>query len=159
LEQIVAPLVLVIMGHWSLLRSKPYSPLSLGNHMFCFPLTPSFEFSGIPIHGACDPAEGCKIASVDNRLPLPALAYSMVFDFAVLCLTGWKLALSTHGRSKLVARILRGGLVYFIIVHKHEQLFNDSEIVDIIFMVVDRFLSHLLATVDFLSLAPFNHSI
>ncbi|KAL0563216.1 hypothetical protein V5O48_018858 [Marasmius crinis-equi] len=92
---IVVPLVLVIMGHWSLL-----------------------------LHGVLLKADwvqgACQITSTDNKLLAVSFIYSMVFDLTVLCLTAWKLVINAPsskamGRSRLVVLIFGDGLIYFII--------------------------------------------
>ncbi|KAK0458818.1 uncharacterized protein EV420DRAFT_1678962 [Desarmillaria tabescens] len=93
---VVIPLVVVIMGHWSLL-----------------------------LHGVLLKAEwtsegGCAITSTDNKLLAVTFIYSMAFDFTVLMLTGWKLVFRAPsatrvGRSMLVTLIFGDGLIYFVI--------------------------------------------
>ncbi|KAK7032598.1 hypothetical protein VNI00_012861 [Paramarasmius palmivorus] len=91
------PLVLVIMGHWSLLLHGVL-----------------LKAQWIPEQG------GCVITSTDNKLLAVSFIYSMVFDFTVLSLTAWKLVINAPsskamGRSKLVVLIFGDGLIYFII--------------------------------------------
>ncbi|KAI0056212.1 hypothetical protein BV25DRAFT_1640179 [Artomyces pyxidatus] len=88
---IVAPLVAIILGHWSLL------------------------LHGILLTAEWVPGEGCVIVSTDSKLLSATFIYSMAFDFIVLCLTGWKLARPTGGKSQLVQMIFTDGLIYFII--------------------------------------------
>lgn len=57
----------------------------------------------------------CVITYTDNRILAISFIYSMIFDFTVLCLTGWKLAFPASGRSKLIDLIFRDGLIYFLI--------------------------------------------
>ncbi|KAG8216909.1 hypothetical protein J3R82DRAFT_7182 [Butyriboletus roseoflavus] len=89
-KYIVAFLILVILGHWSLL-----------------------------LHGTLLKAawvQGtCVITDTNNQILAICFIYSMVFDFTVLCLTGWKLAFPTSGRSKLINLIFGDGLIYFLI--------------------------------------------
>ncbi|KIK54882.1 hypothetical protein GYMLUDRAFT_48276 [Collybiopsis luxurians FD-317 M1] len=94
---IVIPLVLVILGHWSLL------------------------LHGILVKAAYDPAlPGCAITKTDNTLLAVTFIYTMCFDFVVLSLIAWKLVIKapsskTVGQSKLVVLIFGDGLIYFII--------------------------------------------
>jgi len=88
---IVAPLVLIILGHWSLL------------------------LHGVLLKAVWLPGEGCVITQTDNKLLAITFIYSMVFDFVVLILTGYKLLYPAAGRSKLVVLIFNDGLVYFAI--------------------------------------------
>jgi hypothetical protein len=89
---IVCPLVLVILGHWSLLLHGVL-----------------LKASWIPELG------GCVITQTDNKLLAITFIYSMVFDFVVLILTGFKLFQPAAGRSRLVVLIFNDGLVYFVI--------------------------------------------
>ncbi|KAJ6471606.1 hypothetical protein C8R47DRAFT_1297410 [Mycena vitilis] len=84
------PLVGVILGHWSLL------------------------LHGVLLKAVWIPGQGCTITSTNNHLLAISFIYGMVFDFAVLCLTGYKLLYST-GESRLVWLIFNDGLSYFII--------------------------------------------
>ena len=61
------------------------------------------------------PGEGCVIIATDYNLLAATFTYSMVFDFVVLMLTGYKLCNPAAARSKLVVLIFSDGLVYFII--------------------------------------------
>ncbi|KAF8155568.1 hypothetical protein B0H34DRAFT_659025 [Crassisporium funariophilum] len=88
---IVVPLVLIILGHWSLL------------------------LHGILLKAAWVPGTGCVIIETDSKLLAITFIYSMVFDFIVLSLTAFKLLYPATGRSKLVELIFNDGLIYFII--------------------------------------------
>ncbi|KAG9313367.1 hypothetical protein JVU11DRAFT_5683 [Chiua virens] len=89
-KYVVTFLILVILGHWS------------------------FLLHGILLKAAwIDNA--CAITYTDNRILAISFIYSMVFDFTVLCLTGWKLAFPANGRSKLINLVFGDGLIYFLI--------------------------------------------
>jgi hypothetical protein len=93
---IVVPLVLVILGHWSLL------------------------LHGILLKASFVPGTGCVITDTDNTLLAATFIYTMCFDFTVLSLTAWKLVINAPsskvmGRSKLVVLIFGDGLIYFFI--------------------------------------------
>ncbi|KAF8966625.1 hypothetical protein BDZ97DRAFT_1917436 [Flammula alnicola] len=88
---IVVPLVLVILGHWSLL------------------------LHGILLKAAWIPGTGCAIIETDSQILAATFIYSMVFDFTVLSLTAFKLLYPATGRSKLVELIFNDGLIYFVI--------------------------------------------
>ncbi|CAA7270204.1 unnamed protein product [Cyclocybe aegerita] len=88
---IVAPLVLVIMGHWSLL------------------------LHGILLKAAWVPEQGCIITQTNSKMLAATFIYTMVFDFTVLSLTAFKLLYPKTGRSKLVELIFNDGLIYFAI--------------------------------------------
>jgi len=93
---IVAPLVLLILGQFSLL------------------------LHGVLLKATYDPADGCVITDTDNTLLAATFIYSMCFDFTVLSLTAWKLVINAPstkvmGRSRLVVLIFGDGLIYFFI--------------------------------------------
>lgn len=88
---IVVPLVLIILGHWSLL------------------------LHGILLKAAWVPGQGCVIIETDSTILAATFIYSMVFDFVVLSLTAFKLLSPPTGRSRLVELIFNDGLIYFVI--------------------------------------------
>ncbi|THH19289.1 hypothetical protein EW146_g1859 [Bondarzewia mesenterica] len=88
---IVAPLVLIIMGHWTLLMH------------------------GILLKAAWLDGQGCVITSTNSKLLEASFIYGMILDFIVMMLTAWKLAFPKGGKSKLVQMIFGDGLVYFFI--------------------------------------------
>jgi len=100
------PLLVIIMGHWSLL------------------------LHGVLIKAAWFPEQGCQITSTNNRLLAATFIYGMSFDFIVLCLTAYKLAFPTGGKSRLVTLIFRDGLIYFVIAFL-------SNLLATIFMILD----------------------
>ncbi|KAG6901983.1 hypothetical protein C0995_005942 [Termitomyces sp. Mi166 len=70
---------------------------------------------GILLKASWIPGQGCVITSTDNKLLAITFIYSMVFDFAVLCLTAFKLLSGPGKSSRLVSLIFRDGLIYFAI--------------------------------------------
>lgn len=58
---------------------------------------------------------GCAIIYTNNKILAASFIYGMVFDFIVLCLTAWKLAFPSGGRSRLVTLIFGDGLIYFLL--------------------------------------------
>ncbi|KAH9914945.1 uncharacterized protein B0H18DRAFT_886481 [Fomitopsis serialis] len=91
---IVIPLIAVILGHWSLL------------------------LHGIYIKAAWISGQGCAITNTNNKLLAATFIYSMAFDFAVLMLTGWKLAFPGNSRrkqSKIMQLVFGDGLIYFFV--------------------------------------------
>ncbi|EKM58094.1 uncharacterized protein PHACADRAFT_252104 [Phanerochaete carnosa HHB-10118-sp] len=90
---LIVGLVLVIMGHWSLL------------------------LHGLLIKAEWIPGSGCAITNTNNTLLAATFIYSMCFDFIVLVLTAWKLAWPTKRseRTKLVSLIFGDGLIFFFI--------------------------------------------
>jgi len=57
---------------------------------------------------------GCAIIYTNNKILAASFIYGMAFDFIVLCLTAWKLAFPSGGRSRLVTLIFGDGLIYFL---------------------------------------------
>ncbi|KAF9449812.1 hypothetical protein P691DRAFT_519345 [Macrolepiota fuliginosa MF-IS2] len=90
-KYLVVFLVLVILGHWSLL------------------------LHGILLTAQWVEGTGCVIATTNNRILAISFIYSMVFDLTVLCLTAYKLLYPKTGRSRLVELIFSDGLIYFLI--------------------------------------------
>ncbi|KAI0642736.1 hypothetical protein C8Q79DRAFT_1003058 [Trametes meyenii] len=91
---IVAPLILIILGHWSLL------------------------LHGILLKAAWIPGQGCAITQTSNTILAATFIYSMCFDFTVLMLTGFKLGITTvprKDRSKIVKLIFDDGLIFFMV--------------------------------------------
>ena len=70
---------------------------------------------GVLLKATWIPGVGCAITETDNKLLAITFIYSMVFDFIVLMLTGYKLFQPAAGRSRLVVLIFNDGLVYFAI--------------------------------------------
>ncbi|GJE94553.1 hypothetical protein PsYK624_107230 [Phanerochaete sordida] len=92
-KYIIAALVLIIMGHWSLL------------------------LHGLLIKAEWIPGTGCAITNTDNTMLAATFIYSMCFDLTVLVLTAYKLAWPTKraDRSQLVNLIFGDGLIFFFI--------------------------------------------
>jgi len=88
---IVASLVAIIMGHWSII------------------------LQGALLHADWVPSQGCVIIKANNRVLAAQFVYTMCFDLIVLLLTAYKLALHGGGRSRLVNILFRDGLIYFIV--------------------------------------------
>jgi hypothetical protein len=88
---IVWPLVVVILGHFSLL------------------------LHGILLKAAWIPGAGCVITQTDNKLLAATFIYGMTFDFGILLLTAFKLLYPKTGRSRLVNLIFNDGLIFFVI--------------------------------------------
>jgi predicted membrane channel-forming protein YqfA (hemolysin III family) len=71
-------------------------------------------FSGVLLKAEWTPA-GCTIIYTNNKILAASFIYGMAFDFLVLCLTGWKLAFPSGGRSRLITLIFGDGLIYFLV--------------------------------------------
>jgi len=87
---IVGPLVVISIGHWSLL------------------------LHGVLLTAAWVPGQGCVITSTDSKILSVSFIYSMAFDLIVLVLTAFKLVRPTGTTSHLVNMIFADGLAYFI---------------------------------------------
>jgi hypothetical protein len=107
---IVAALVAISLGHWSLL------------------------LHGILLTAAWIPGEGCVITSTDSKILSATFIYSMVFDFTVLILTASKLVRPSGTKSQLVNMIFTDGLYYFIIACVSERLHRSRRRQLLIFM-------------------------
>ncbi|EIN08350.1 hypothetical protein PUNSTDRAFT_68830 [Punctularia strigosozonata HHB-11173 SS5] len=88
---IVVPLVVIILGHWSLL------------------------LHGILLKAAYFPGQGCVITQTSNKLLAISFIYTMIFDLIVLSLSAVKLAFPKAARSKLVNLVFGDGLIYFVL--------------------------------------------
>ncbi|KAG7095374.1 hypothetical protein E1B28_006131 [Marasmius oreades] len=141
---IVVPLVLLIMGHWSLL-----------------------------LHGVLLKAEWvqgqCAITSTSNKMLAVSFIYTMVFDLTVLSLTAWKLVINAPsskamGRSKLVVLIFGDGLIYFIIAFIANllatifMLLNLNPVMSIVANVPAAVAATIVACRAVRRLAKFTHS-
>jgi len=89
--EIVVPLVLIILGHWSLL------------------------LHGVNVKTAWIVGEGCVITNTNTTVLAATWIYSMIFDFIVMSLTAAKLLEPGSGsRFNLVDLIFQDGLIYFV---------------------------------------------
>lgn len=95
---IIAALVSISLGHWTLL------------------------LHGILLTARWIPGQGCVITSTDSGLLSATFIYSMVFDFTVLILTASKLVRPSGTKSQLVNMMFADGLYYFIIAYVCESL-------------------------------------
>ncbi|KLO09516.1 hypothetical protein SCHPADRAFT_979721 [Schizopora paradoxa] len=83
-------ITIVILGHWGLL------------------------LHGLIVHASWVDGVGCVVTQTDNKGLTALFIYTMTFDFIVMCLTAWKLAVSSQStQSRLVRLIFRDGLFYF----------------------------------------------
>ncbi|KIY68495.1 hypothetical protein CYLTODRAFT_453465 [Cylindrobasidium torrendii FP15055 ss-10] len=95
---VVAPLGILILGHWSLL------------------------LHGILLEAAWIPPYGCIITNSNHKILAANFIYAMSFDFIVLVLMVWRLGISTPGslgfktnRLTLTTLIFSDGLIYFVV--------------------------------------------
>ncbi|KDQ58625.1 hypothetical protein JAAARDRAFT_674621 [Jaapia argillacea MUCL 33604] len=93
---IIGPLVVIIIGHWSIL------------------------LHGILTKAAYVPGRGCVVTESSVPMIAAGFVYAMILDFIVLVLTGIRLAFPVGGRSMgqkatLSRLIFTDGLIYFMI--------------------------------------------
>lgn len=110
---LIVILVLLIMGHWSLLLHGA----SLRTYPPTLPELLMRVILGLLIKAEWVPGAGCVITNTDNTMLAATFIYSMCFDFTVLVLTAWKLAWPTNrsDQSRLVNLIFGDGLIFFFI--------------------------------------------
>ncbi|KAG1849970.1 hypothetical protein F4604DRAFT_1970794 [Suillus subluteus] len=109
---VVIFLVLIIIGHWSLI------------------------LQGVLLTAVWRPGIGCAITYSDTTILAATFIYSMCLDFVVLCLSAYKLAWTptrngTNGApTRLVRMLFSDGLIYFFIAF-------GSNVIATIMMVLD----------------------
>ncbi|EKM58093.1 uncharacterized protein PHACADRAFT_252102 [Phanerochaete carnosa HHB-10118-sp] len=124
---IVVPLVLVILGHWSLI------------------------LQGVLLKAVWMPGQGCLITHTNNTVLAATFIYSMCFDFIVLVLTAAKLAFPQGQRSQLMKLLFKDGLIYFVIAFLSNllattfMLLNLSAVMSIVFNVPSAVASTIVA--------------
>ncbi|TFK46834.1 hypothetical protein OE88DRAFT_1637731 [Heliocybe sulcata] len=126
---IVIPLVIVILGHWSLI------------------------LQGIQLTATFVPGQGCAIISTKTTILSATFIYTMVFDLIVTVLTGYKLIFDNPGgqRSSLMNRIWNDGLIYFFIAFLSNavattfMLLNWNPVMSILFNVPSATASTIVA--------------
>ncbi|EPS95625.1 hypothetical protein FOMPIDRAFT_1032786 [Fomitopsis schrenkii] len=123
---IVIPLVLVILGHWSLI------------------------LQGAQLTATWIPGTGCAIIKTNNVVLAATFIYSMVFDLVVMILNLIKLW-GRQKRSQLVAVLFKDGVIYFFIafvanaIATSFMLLNLNPIMAIIFNVPAAIASTIVA--------------
>ena len=91
-KRIVIPIVVIILGHWSLI------------------------LQGVLLNAVWVPGQGCVVTSTNNTILAATFIYSMCFDLIILLLSMYKLVIGVKGgRSQLMTLLFKDGLVYFII--------------------------------------------
>jgi len=123
---IVIPLIIVILGHWSLI------------------------LQGVLLKAEWIPGQGCAITQTHNVTLAATFIYSMSFDALVMILSIIKLW-GRHKRSQLVGMLFRDGLIYFFIAFAANlcatifMLLNLNSIMSIIFNVPAAIASTIVA--------------
>ncbi|KAG2154155.1 uncharacterized protein EDB93DRAFT_1081505 [Suillus bovinus] len=143
---IIVLLVLIIIGHWSLI------------------------LQGILLNAVWLPGLDCTITNSDNTILAATFIYSMCFDFVVLCLSAYKLAWThtwsgTHvAPTRLVRMLFSDGLVYFFIAFGSNVIATTMMVLDlnpimsVIFNVPAAIASTIVASRVVRRLTNFQHS-
>lgn len=120
--KVLCPLVVLILGHWSLL------------------------LHGVLISATWIDGQGCVITSTDNTLLATSFVYTMALDLIVLCLTSWKLGMPRE-RSMLAKTVFSDGVVYFIVAYaKYCVLSPLRQCNDDASFLLNSFLANMIAT-------------
>ncbi|KAF8881141.1 hypothetical protein CPB85DRAFT_1340666 [Mucidula mucida] len=94
-KYIVYPLIAVILGHWGIIIK------SITN-----------------VNAAWVDSVGCTTTSSDPKFFIAMYAYTMVFDFIVLCLLAYKLRVTNRGnKSQIAHTMFVDGLGYFFMAY------------------------------------------
>lgn len=142
---IIVPLIMLILGHWSLILQgaqiasglRHIVELVIGAHLFTTWI----------------PGQGCVITNTKTNVLIAQFIYSMVLDFIVLLLSAWKLLLPRTYSSRLVNVLFRDGLAFFMVAYVSCSELSVSEL--IFSLRVYRFLGNLLVVVfELLDLNP-----
>ncbi|KAK7677697.1 hypothetical protein QCA50_019388 [Cerrena zonata] len=123
---IVVPLVLVILGHWTLI------------------------LQGVLLKAAWVDGTGCVITHTNNTILAATFIYSMCLDLVVLLLSGSKL-IRHRTNSQLTTLLFKDGLIYFIVAFVSNLIatifmcLNLSSIMSVIFNVPAAIASTIVA--------------
>ncbi|KAJ8596162.1 hypothetical protein M405DRAFT_849382 [Rhizopogon salebrosus TDB-379] len=131
---IVAFLVLLILGHWSLI------------------------LQGVLLGATWVPGLGCQITYSNTTILAATFIYSMCFDFVVMCLSAYKLAWApvrkgtNGGHTRLIRMLFSDGLIYFFIAFVSDliattfMVLNLNAIMSVIFNVPAAIASTIVAS-------------
>jgi len=148
-KYIIGLLVLIILGHWSLI------------------------LQGVQLKAQWVDGVGCVITQTNNKILATIFIYSMCFDLVVLLLNAYKLLkLNAHapasemfGRSRLTHMMWSDGLVYFLIAFLVNliatvfMILNLNQIMNVIFNVPAAIASTIAACRIVRRLANFNNTV
>ncbi|OJT03932.1 hypothetical protein TRAPUB_5385 [Trametes pubescens] len=125
---IVIPIVIIILGHWSLI------------------------LQGVLVKASWVDGQGCLVTGSNNTILAATFIYSMCFDLIILLLSMYKLVIGVKGgRSQLMTLLFKDGLVYFIIAFLSNLLatvfimLNLNAIMSVIFNVPAAIFSTIVA--------------
>ncbi|KAI0754416.1 hypothetical protein C8Q80DRAFT_1094109 [Daedaleopsis nitida] len=127
-KRVVAPIIVIILGHWSLI------------------------LQGVLVKASWDPMAGCVVSGTSNTILAATFIYSMCFDLFILLLSSYKLVIGVQGgRSQLMTLLFKDGLVYFFIAFFSNLLavvfilLNLNAIMSVIFNVPAAIFSTIVA--------------
>ncbi|KAF9528713.1 hypothetical protein CPB83DRAFT_929504 [Crepidotus variabilis] len=133
---IVGGLIIIMLGHWSLI------------------------LQGVQLKASWVPGTGCVITETNNTILAAIFIYSMCFDLTVLLLNTYKLlginasenARRVLGQSRLTKLVFADGLIFFMIAFLANliatvfMLLNLNQIMTVIFNVPAAVFSTIVAT-------------
>ncbi|KAH8103101.1 hypothetical protein BXZ70DRAFT_772096 [Cristinia sonorae] len=123
---VIVPLVIVILGHWTLI------------------------LQGVLLKAEWVDGQGCVILQTNNTVLAATFIYSMCFDFIVLFLSATKL-FNRRGASQIVKLLFKDGLVFFMIafianlIATTFMLLNLNPVMSVIFNVPAAVASTIVA--------------
>ncbi|RDX45180.1 hypothetical protein OH76DRAFT_1358217 [Lentinus brumalis] len=139
-KRVVIPIVLVILGHWSLI------------------------LQGVLVKASWVDGVGCVVTGTSNTILAATFIYSMIFDLFILLLSMYKLVIGVKGgRSQLMTLLFKDGLVYFFIAFFSNLLavvfilLNLNAIMSVIFNVPAAIFSTIVACRAVRRLTNFSH--
>ncbi|KAJ7468091.1 hypothetical protein FB451DRAFT_1092582 [Mycena latifolia] len=122
-------LIVVILGHWSLI------------------------LQGVLLKAVWSPEQNtCLISGTNNTILAATFTYSMCFDLVVFVLNAYKLGIKRRGSSKLSKMIFKDGLIFFFIAFLANlvatvfMILNLNQIMNVIFNVPAAIASTIVAT-------------
>ncbi|KAI0676402.1 hypothetical protein C8Q78DRAFT_17476 [Trametes maxima] len=125
---IVIPIIVIILGHWSLI------------------------LQGVLVKASWVDGAGCLVTGSNNTILAATFIYSMCFDLIILLLSMYKLVIGVKGgRSQLMGLLFKDGLVYFVIAFLANLLatvfimLNLNAIMSVIFNVPAAIFSTIVA--------------
>ena len=88
-KRIVIPIVIVILGHWSLI------------------------LQGVLLTAIWVPGQGCVVSGTNNTILAATFIYSMCFDLLILCLSAYECFIGVKGgRSQLMTLLIKDSLLF-----------------------------------------------
>ncbi|KAH9934540.1 uncharacterized protein BXZ73DRAFT_45839 [Epithele typhae] len=127
-KRVVIPIVIIILGHWSLI------------------------LQGVTVTATWQDGVGCVVGGVNNTILAATFIYSMCFDLVILSVSMYKLVVSARtGRSQLMSLLFQDGLMYFFIAFLSNMLavvfilLNLNAILSVIFNIPAAIFSTIVA--------------